>query len=240
MLWVSKEYKAQFGESSNLWYLLPGGSQEVPRLWHPQRDDRHLEVPEQRLHARRVHQHLPQWQGDRDSLRRCSQEAGQISLSVLHPSHCNPPNAPPIPHHHGDHPPSQHWDWCAHSRERKNSGLLFLLSSSRANAWTLLDHHLLHPPPHLPFSGFYEDLFSWCSIWSPLYHLSSLTAFCFTWCWWMLCGGEALEKQPDMCISAYQCWELHQTTLPDKWPSSWPSLRSHARVNFLLSVLVIK
>lgn len=141
---------------------------------------------------------------------------------------------PPHHHHHGGHPPSQHWDWCAHSRERKNSGLLFLLSSSRANAWTLLDHHPRPPPPLPLFSGFYEDLFSWCSKWSPLYHLSSLIAFLLYMMlmnvvWW----------RGVTCISAYQCWEL-RFKLPDKWPSSWPSLRSHALVNFLLSVLVMK
>lgn len=57
----------------------PGGGQEIQRLRYPQRDDGGLEVPEYRLQSGRVHQHLPQRQGDRDSLRRRRQAAGQMS-----------------------------------------------------------------------------------------------------------------------------------------------------------------
>lgn len=77
---------------SNLWPC-PGGDKEVPRLRHPQGDDVHLEVPEQRLHARGVHQHLPQRQGDRDRLRRRGQAAGQMSAVSVHA----PPAAPSPP-----------------------------------------------------------------------------------------------------------------------------------------------
>lgn len=111
----------------------PGGGQEIQRLWYPQRDDGSLEIPEQRLQSGRVHQHLPQRQGDWDSLRRRSQAAGQISWSaptsfIPHhvrfsftcPSNAIPSADPPL-------------DWWAHPRERGekkkklNSGLLFLL-----------------------------------------------------------------------------------------------------------------
>ncbi len=101
-----------------------------------------------------------------------------------------------------------------HEKE-KTLDFFFLLSSSRANpnAWIPLDHFV------------YEDLFSW---FSKVHHVSSLIAFLFFLFilirWWMLWDGEASEKLPDMRISAYQCREPLQTTLPDKWPLSWPSL----------------
>lgn len=125
---------------------LPGGGQEVPRLRHPQRDDGHLEVPEQRLHARRVHQHLPQRQGDRDSLRGRGQEAGQISASVLCP--CPPPPiihsstlvASSFPHIPYTLPPSAGTDVLIHEKERKK----------KKKNWTSFPSPITYsdPPPH--------------------------------------------------------------------------------------------
>lgn len=184
------------GEISNFRYLPPGGGQEVQRLWHPQRDDRHLEVPEQRLHTRGVHQHLPQWQRDRDSLRRRSQEAGQISSSVLTSTPLQTPLSTLL---YTSPLPSTGTDVLIHEKEKKNSGLLFLLSSSRANpnAWTLFSIFFLF------FSSFYEDLlFSWSSKRSPPF---TINCFCFSF------ADECCEKQPDMCISAYRCREPRHT-----------------------------
>lgn len=124
-----------------------GGGKEVQRFWHPQRDDGHLEVPEQRLHSWRVHQHLPQWQGDWDCLRRRSKEAGQISSSVLAFSHHSSPHD--LPFYTPPHLLSS------------ALGLMLSFMRKKKKLWTSFPSLLLYreSPMHEPFLIiFYEDL----------------------------------------------------------------------------------
>lgn len=67
-----------------------------------------MEVPEQRVLPRRVHQHLPQRTGDRDRLRRRGQEARQINTLATNKQQQqqHPPFPPPFLSFY--HP--QHWD----------------------------------------------------------------------------------------------------------------------------------
>lgn len=57
-----------------------------------------MEVPEQRVLPRRVHQHLPQRTGDRDRLRRRGQEARQINTLATNKQQQqqHPPFPPPF------------------------------------------------------------------------------------------------------------------------------------------------
>lgn len=57
----------------------PGGGQEVPQLRHPLRHVGGVAVPEERLHARRVHQHLRRRRRDRDGLHGRGAEVGQVT-----------------------------------------------------------------------------------------------------------------------------------------------------------------
>lgn len=130
-----------------------GGDQEVQRLWHPQGHDGYLAVPAERLHTRGVHQHLPQWQRDRDRLPRRGQEADQIG----------PPGTGLFRH--------------------ENYGLPFLFSSFRANTmhellcsyfpfyfWRSLEYmkqlrKFTDGPLFIIFFCFLFDMMIWLAIW---------------------------------------------------------------------------
>lgn len=186
----------------------PGGGQEIQRLWYPQRDDGGLEVPEQRLQSGRVHQHLPQRQGDRDSLRRRSQAAGQISwsaptsfiahpvtFSFMRPSYSIPSADPPL-------------DWWAHPRERGEKNQLWTSFPSHLELIAMLEFSNV-----VLFPDFYEGLFSRFTI-VPSLNTSVLFAVKYL----------KDVKQQDMA-SAYRWWRPPQKHL-DKWPLNWSSLQS--------------
>ena len=87
--------------------------QEVPQLRLPGRDDGPVAVPEERLRAGRVHQHLRRRPGDRVGLCRCRQAPQPVLSSAASPRHCQqkdsaspkgtPASLTPLPHRLGKH-----------------------------------------------------------------------------------------------------------------------------------------
>lgn len=89
---------SQFTSQSQPDLLSSGCGEEVPQLQHPLRHDGRVAVPEERLRAGRVHQHLRCWRWDWAGLQRRGEEVGQVAQrrnNQIQPVTERPPRNPP-------------------------------------------------------------------------------------------------------------------------------------------------